>query len=247
MGLFSKKNKEFSGSPTSGDEEDGHNKLHKKHGSNGLTDNTASLDTAEGYRPDGSRISTDQNATGYNAPGVRSGQTMGGTGAGVGSGMGTTGAGTAAGAGAVGSGRQMGMQSNQPAAYNQGQPGNGVAGGMGTTGAVGSGRQMGMQSNQPVNAAGYNQGQAGGYANKGVQQQGFGQENLEGAHAKVRAAQEAEERALGLVAAARIAVKEAKEMVGRLSAQAEEEARLAAIKQKEAMGLTQDTQGLGRV
>ncbi|KAG8864521.1 hypothetical protein FRB96_005024 [Tulasnella sp. 330] len=77
--------------------------------------------------------------------------------------------------------------------------------------------------------------------------EGFAQETMESARAKLKAALEAEEAALGLVASARLAAKEAKDIIAHLGAQAEEEARLASIKQREAGTLLEQSSHLGRV
>ncbi|KAG8948507.1 hypothetical protein FRC04_009716 [Tulasnella sp. 424] len=66
------------------------------------------------------------------------------------------------------------------------------------------------------------------------------------AREKVHAAEEAEREALRMLGAARSAVKEAKDHIERLATQADEEARRAGMKQKEAQALRNDTRHLGR-
>ncbi|KAG8986196.1 hypothetical protein FRB90_004155 [Tulasnella sp. 427] len=66
------------------------------------------------------------------------------------------------------------------------------------------------------------------------------------AREKVHAAEEAEREALRMLGAARSAVKEAKDHIERLAVQADEEARRAGMKQKEAQALRNDTRHLGR-
>jgi len=108
---------------------------------------------------------------------------------------------------------------------------------------VTDGRPVGNVNGLPGNSH-----QSAGIGHRNEQgQAGSEPDTIEGAHAKLRAAKEAEETAFGLVAAARAASNDARETIERLHAQAEEEARLAAIKQKEAKGLRQETQVLGRV
>ncbi|KAG8915569.1 hypothetical protein FRC01_003614 [Tulasnella sp. 417] len=66
------------------------------------------------------------------------------------------------------------------------------------------------------------------------------------AREKVHAAEAAEREALRMLGAARSAVKEAKDHIERLALQADEEARRAGMKQKEAQALRNDTRNLGR-
>ncbi|KAG9049950.1 hypothetical protein FS837_008537 [Tulasnella sp. UAMH 9824] len=66
------------------------------------------------------------------------------------------------------------------------------------------------------------------------------------AREKVHAAEAAEREALRMLGSARAAVKEAKEHIERLALQADEEARRAGMKQKEAQALRNDTRNLGR-
>ncbi|KAG9039706.1 hypothetical protein FRB95_007133 [Tulasnella sp. JGI-2019a] len=99
-------------------------------------------------------------------------------------------------------------------------------------------RRRGIASNQPNEA--YRSHNVGA-------KEGFAHETMESARAKLRAALEADEAALRLVAAARLAAKEAKEIIAHLGAEAEEEARLASIKQKEASTLLEQSSHLGRV
>ncbi|KIO30315.1 hypothetical protein M407DRAFT_242228 [Tulasnella calospora MUT 4182] len=71
-------------------------------------------------------------------------------------------------------------------------------------------------------------------------------DDMGAAREKVHAAEAAEREALRMLGSARSAVKEAKDHIERLAVQADEEARRAGMKQKEAQALRNDTRHLGR-
>jgi len=216
MPLFSRKNKDFSGSPTAADRssefDDGvanprHNILHKRTQPAGTSTQSGSL-RSRSASPSGGRRSAEEemfvpaNATDASNFRRRAGVNV---------------------AGAGGAERDFAPTSNQQGILGERMHG--------TTNAA-------TTNGMPQNANGV--GKAGLL-------QSAEPDTIEGAHMKLNAAMEAEKRAMELVASARAASQDARETIERLHTQAQEQARLAAMKQKEAVGLREGAQRLGRV
>jgi len=146
-----------------------------------------------------------------------------------------------------------GASSDEEARFAREQNVGGV--GMGAGGL--NDRELAAQQNQPLagttglGATGAGVATGGPtYGSGGHHFVGRGGEDMEGdamtvARGKVRAAENAEQEALRMLAAARAAVQEAQEHVERLAQEAEEDTRRAAAKQEAVKGLRNDTSHLG--
>jgi len=106
---------------------------------------------------------------------------------------------------------------------------------------------FGRRRNNPVDQPVASNSRTGTRTGSMFSRNGAGGDSLGLARSKVREAEQAEREAEGLLAKARAATKEAHTHVSRVEKEAEEEARMAAAKQKGAKGLRRDANGLGRV